>query len=293
MKIDRQISHKALTDAFTLLYGEEFRETFNEVGNELIDLGYKNGKAYFKAKAFYEIKDNSPYIVHLMFPNTDRGETVESIKEKAHKQFSLYLTKKEIEQLFIEKDYKIKEEEYHGNFAYPKNMGKLEGKILKKIGKSLPKAQNLPSLYYFKDFPTYRTHHKEVNLYTEGGLGLDQFDRKSVKYYLEENESFYLNEAISRKYHAIGSLLAREEMKNELVEKIKSNFFEPEDRMAERGLTEMLMALCFDSEEDGVLLEIQKVYGEKRFMTPKQISESIARFAKTDEGKKRFEENKK
>ena len=47
MKINRQEAHKALTDAFTLLFGEELRQTFEETGNKLIDLGYKNGKEFY------------------------------------------------------------------------------------------------------------------------------------------------------------------------------------------------------------------------------------------------------
>ena len=77
-------------------------------------------------------------------------------------------------------------------------------------------------------------------------------------------------------------------MEKNFIEKIKQNYSEDKDYQSEGFLKEYLDCFCFGSEEDDALFEIQKVYGNERYMTGKQVHESLNRMCKTREGKERL-----
>lgn len=258
MNLNREISKKTLTDGFCLLYGENHRNMFDKYGEEYIQLGIFNGKNYFYNTILH-------IATRVLGYEIIRGDNNEDIV----KTLKLFLSDEDIQ--FIFKG----EYEYVSisNFAIPKKSEKVFQKISKELNNIKPTPiKKIESFDYFKQFPIYDTHKKNINLYTEGGFGLDQFNYQSVKYYLDENEEFYLAEAIPYKYHQLGSTLIREELRLDLIDKIKKLIDKDSNRCVKRALREMLKSYCFGSEEESTLLDIQRVCGEDGFETNKQIN---------------------
>lgn len=274
MKIDRKIASKSLTDIFCSLYGENFRTLFEENGEKLIDLGILNAKKYFKTYAEKNAQKSHLSTMIKFFKPSEEYTTVEEMKSTIINQLKPFLTKSVIENLFTKMEYSSFNQQ---NFAPPKGFGVFQSNIIDGIGESKPKPVKKLSFDYFRRFPIYRKT-KSVNLATEGGLGLDQFNYKEVRYYLEENEEFYISEAIAYKYHAIGSLLGREELRIEMVDKLKK-YITPDSDYSVKGVLKcMLDAYCFDSEEDSTLLDVQTVCGEDGFLTSKQLDKRLKNF---------------
>jgi len=287
MKLDRAIASKTLTDNFCLLYGEKFRGLFETNGEKIIDLGIENGKKHYTQYAIHNTTRTSVIALIKFFnPNKDYN-TVEEMKAAITKQLKPFLSNKDITKILTEKEYSSFNE---SKFAYPDGIEPLQNAIIKGIGKSKPTPTKAINFDYFKQFPVFDTH-RSVNLATEAGLGLDQFNYKEVKYYLEENEEFYLSEAIAYKYHGLGSVLAREELRAEMVEKIKANITPNSDYSVKNIVKYMLKAYCFPSEEDSSLMEIQTVSADS-FKTAKQVSDSLKDIDPSIFPKNLFNENK-
>lgn len=280
MNLDREISKKALTDGFCLLYGEEYRELFDSVGEELIELGIENGRLQFKQSALTSINNGKiSYRIQFFEPN-DKYKNVEDLKTIIRKEFDPFLSKNEINDLFIEQSRNSRSTD---KFAFPfeKDIKGLFQKIPKALENIQPKpVQKNPSFLYFKQFPIYDTCKKSLTLASESGFGLSQFDYDSVKYYLEENEEVYLAEAIPYKYHQLGSTLVREELRLDLLDKIKKNITINDSYEVKIALCDMIKVYCFDSEEESTLLEIQNDCGDiDGFKTAKQIHKSVLKMS--------------
>lgn len=256
MNLDREISKKCLTDGFCLLYGEKYRIDFDSIGEELIELGIKNGRKHFTEQALYSTNYSYFYIVIKNFQKTEQYNSVDEFKSIIRKELSPFLTIRNINNLFVEQMYTTYNK---SNFAYPttkdkKNPFSLIPNILKNV---IPTAvENIPSFDYFRQFPIYDKYKESVNLATDGGFGLDQFEYESVDYYLEENEHEYLMEAIPYKYHQLGSTLIREQLRLEIIDKIKQHITIDSDYWVKSILTRMVSQYCFDSEQEISLLNI-------------------------------------
>lgn len=256
MKIDRAIASNVLTDNFCLLYGEEFRELFETNGEKLIDLGIKNAKVHFNEYALHNsAKTHLSTMVRFFKPN--KYATLDEMKSTILKELKPFLNEEDILKLFESHEYSSYNNQ---NFAEPKGFGKLQSNIIDGLDNTKPTPTKKLNFDYFKQFKIY-SRSNSVTLATEGGLGLDQFSYKEVKYYLEENEEFYLVEAIAYKYHAIGSVIGREELRTDMVNKMKENITESSDYSVKNIVKAMLSAYCFDSEEDSTLLDVQTVCG--------------------------------
>jgi hypothetical protein len=178
MNINREISKNTLTDGFCLLYGEKYRNLFNTIGDELIDIGIKNGEKHFYEQALYEI-ENSTFYVRIEFFKPDSSfNTIEELKDTIRTDLKPFLPDDIIEKLFEEQPYRSF---INSNFTSPKNVNKKGSfsKIVDELETVKPKPTKKINFDYFKQFPIYDTHQKSVNLSTEGGLGLDQFNYKS------------------------------------------------------------------------------------------------------------------
>lgn len=273
MKIDREISCTVLTDNFCLLYGEKFRQLFENNGQKLINLGIENAKKHFTEYAINNTsKTHLSTMVRFFKPNKEYS-SLEEMKSNITEQLKPFLSIENILKLFNEREYSSFNDQ---KFAEPIGIGigMLQSNIIKGLGKSKPNPVKTLNFNYFKQFPIYNTN-KSVNLATEGGLGLDQFNYSEVKYYLEENEEFYLSEAIAYKYHGVGSVIGREELRTEMVDKIKKYITNTSDYSVKQIVKSMLDAYCFGSEEDSTLLDIQTVCGIDGLQTSKQLNDSI------------------
>ena len=277
MKIDREIASKTLTDSFCLLYGEKFRTLFEENGEKLIDLGIKNAIEYFTEYAVDNTTKSHVYVMTKFFQPNKFYNSLDEMKSSITTGLKPFLSDSDIEKLFTDREYSS----FTGDrFAEPKGIGIFQSNIIKGLDESKPKPIRKLEFDYFKQFPIYKTS-SSVSLATEGGLGLDQFNYTSVKYYLEEDEEFYLAEAIPYKYHALGSVLGREQLRSEMVDKLKSTITPDSDYEVKEVLRYMLAAYCFGSEEDSTLLDVQSVCGVEGFQTSIQISNSIKKIDKS------------
>jgi hypothetical protein len=130
---------------------------------------------------------------------------------------------------------------------------------------------------YFKEFPlSSQKRFSSVTLYSEGGLGLDQYDTNSLGYYKEEGELCYPIEAICLKYHYLGMLLKKQEILLQWVDKIKSKLTKETNRWVSKSLVDIIYNLATDSNADEIILSIQSATGVvEDFKTHQQVSDSI------------------
>jgi hypothetical protein len=276
MKLDREIAKKSLTDGFCSLYGEKYRNLFDSVGEEIIELGRKNGEKHFFNQALHNTETAGVWINVKFFKPNSLLNNVDELKNTILSDLSPFLSSENIEKLFTEQPYTSFQ---NSNFAPPSDRKNLFSKIENVLDNIKPTPiKKIAFFDYFKQFPIYDTHQKSVNLSTEGGLGLDQFHYKSVKYYLEEGEECYVSEAIPYKYHQLGSILIREEMRLNLINEIKKYISTDTDYFSKRVLSTMIKEYCFPSEEVSTLLDIQTVCGEEGFYTPKQVTERLKNY---------------
>ena len=116
MKLNREIAKEALTDGFCLLYGEKYRDLFDSVGEEIIELGIKNGRIHFTKQALISADRTSIHIMVEHFSPNGKYNTVEEFKASVKKALTPFLSDKNIEKLFSEQPYSSFSE---SNFAWP------------------------------------------------------------------------------------------------------------------------------------------------------------------------------
>ena len=259
MKLDREIAKKSLTDGFCLLYGEKYRDLFNSEGDIFIDRGIEKGREHYLKMSYNKAYDANLWIFVEHFSSTIYSNVEELIATMSN-ELKPFLPEDFIDNMFKEKDYNSIEGNFYTDYPFSK-----------KIDNTLKNVKPIPNkelqFEYFEQFPIY-DGHTSVNLATEGGLGLDQFNFDNVEYYLEEHEEFYLSEAIVYKYSQLGNILVREELRLEMIEKIKNNVIS--DNKVRSAISKMISSYCFVSERDSTLFEIQKNQKEG-FKTPGQI----------------------
>lgn len=263
MKLDRELAKKSLTDGFCLLYGEKFRDLFNSEGDLFIDRGIEKGREHYKKMSYIEAHYVGLWIFVEEF-SSNKYKNVEEFIDTVSKELEPFLPKEVISTMFKDD----RPDSVSGNFYIGSSP------ISKKIENALKNNKPIPNkelrFEYFEQFPVYSGY--DLNLTGESGLGLDQFNFDNVEYYLEEHEEFYLSESIPYKYSQLGNILVREELRLEMIEKIKNNIIT--DRQVRECVSRMIKSYCFDSEKDSTLLEIQKNQKEG-FKTPAQVRESL------------------
>jgi len=279
MNLDRNKAQAELTDNFCLIYGEEFRELFNNTGSDLIDLGIKNAREYFKEYAIHNAY-GAGLATRVEFFNPGKYQTVEEMKNNITKELKPFLPSDAIAKLLIESDYPSFST---SNFAMPKNINKLSRDIKEALEGVRATPVKSVRFEYLEGFPIYKKY-KSTNLTTEGGLDLEEYYYSNLKYRVEEGEDDYAMQSIALKYHAIGSVIGREQLRIETVNKIKQTITEDIDRNVRRVLSNVIDAYCFDSELDDTLLDIQSVCGEDGFLTADQVDKSLKqRYGKSPE----------
>jgi hypothetical protein len=280
MKVDHIKAKKSLTDGFCHLFGEEFREFFNDVGEKLIDLGKENGRKQYGKEAEMRLLNSRYRTIIKFFNPTSLYETVEDFKSSLKKELSLFFDENLIDKSFDDDDYRSFN---RISLPFPFDTIKdLQNEILFTLNDKVPNIPRQALFTYFKQFKLY-TNSQKVTLYSESGLCLDQYNAKDVKYYIEENEDFYLRESIPYKYHALGGVLIREELRENFVSKIKEFITKDSNYFTKWTLTDVLNVYCFDSEYDKNLIEIQNFLNdENSFKTSKQISRSLKNLRPSD-----------
>ena len=96
------------------MYGEKYRILFDTVGEEIIELGIKNGREYFNEYALREINDSNLWMNFKWFKPNEKFSTQDELKNLIRSELKPFLSEDEIENCLLEKSYKSFSE---SNFA--------------------------------------------------------------------------------------------------------------------------------------------------------------------------------
>jgi hypothetical protein len=269
--LDKEKAITALNEGFVIICGEKHREFITKISNEIVDLGMSNGERWVNDIILKgKIADNLDLLENCMQDKVD--EFLTGIKE--------YFTDIEIEQ--IRKNGSSRSGVYEQE--YMQGLDKYQSLIVKTIKEKDIILKYATPFNYFKEFPlSSKKRFSSVTLYSEGGLGLDQYDTSSLGYYKEEGELCYPIEAICRKYHYLGMLLKKQEILLQWVDKIKSKLTKETNRWVSKSLVDIIYNLATDSNADEIILSIQSATGVvEGFNTHQQVSDSIRNIKNVD-----------
>ena len=261
--INEQEAISSLNEGFIEICGEKHRGFIETIGKEVIKLGKTNGARW----------------VDDLIKKSRKLSTFKYLKVeefiKANNDIKLFL---EDDQISIEKGNYV---EIHPS-RYMDNIDKIQQNVIKNIKEDDFKMVKTNHFDYFKKFGlSNNPKYTSVSLYSESGLGLDQFKVNNLKYYKEERELCYMVEAIVYKYHYLGMLLKRQEVLLEWVDKIKNNMTKEMHYCVKSTLSEVIYNLSIDSVSDIIIEDIQMVTGvSDDFKTHKQVSDSLKNIAK-------------
>lgn len=270
--LDRKEATKALNDGFAILCGEKHRAFIEETGEKLIALGMENGRAWAKAleRANHRIA-NYFELVELNLLSTKEGEAFT-------RDMKLFFSDEEIEHLKSNAG-----DGMHPNaYNFMKGANAYDDAIAKRIKPKDVKLQSPAPFGYFRGFPlSADPKFASCTLHGEGGLGLDQYNAKSLKYMREEGELSYPIADISRKYHYLGMLLAKQEALLSWAEKIKATMRPSTSFVLRQYLGRLIYELALEPMAADVIHEVQAATGvTEGFVTNEQLEESLARHEK-------------
>jgi hypothetical protein len=261
--LDKEKAITALNEGFIIICGEKHREFLTKISNEIVELGMSNGEKWVSDIILKgKIADNLDLLENCMEDKVD--EFLTGVKE--------YFTDNEIEQ--IRKNGNRSSVYPH---EYMQGVDKYKSLIVSTIKEKDIKIKYGTPFNYFKEFPlSSQKRFSSVTLYSEGGLGLDQYDTNSLGYYKEEGELCYPIEAICLKYHYLGMLLKKQEILLQWVDKIKSKLTKETNRWVSKSLVDIIYNLATDSNADEIILSIQSATGVvEDFKTHQQVSDSL------------------
>lgn len=261
-KLDRKKCTDALNEGFVMIFGEQHRELLKTKGEELIELGMKNGKNWVKSMILKESR------VSNYLEMVEKGIIKQEKVDESIKQLNIYFTDEEID--ILKGKNKIKDQDYH----FTEGVDKYTTLFVDEIPVS---DVNIVKPTPFKYFKEYILNDKyNISLYGEGGLQLDMYNKKNLKYYQDEGELFYMVEDISKKYHYFGMLLTKDDQAEVWIEKIKNNI--KDDYWINNALSQIIYRLIKNENyADEAIIDIQNYTGiiNDGFSTHKQIKKHL------------------
>jgi len=290
--LDRDESVKHLTDGFIELFGEENREFFESIQDEMIEEGIKAGREGYRHGSLGHMS---------MIKVTQKIAKTDEEKESAKEWFLKFFTEDEFNLVVSEDVRRINGGTTGAIYPFYKNQGKYERLFVDKF--SIRKCDGKcdegecwcnsepPKLYKksppsFKYFKKVKHAYMGLNMFGEGGLGLDRWKASELNYMLEENEWFYYPESIHRHYYYLGAQIGKcqikEEFVNEVIEKLEPGV--PYE--IQSSLKSALEGMSTDYDERKLIPLIRKEFKKKYgsdykldgLKTHKEISESINKF---------------
>lgn len=269
--LTRDIGFKALTDGFCEIYGEKHREFFMTTGTELVDHGYNEGKLW--VDALITKKDMISSIFEMINKGIMEKEKGEPILEQLRSMFS--------EEDVIK--YSTPKTDLQDNHQYyMHNSEKYIQIFTDRVLESEVKMITTKHFDYFKKFQL-STRYKTVNLFSEGGLGLDEYNKKDQEYMKFEGELFYAIEGIPRKYHYFGQLLAKEDALVHWIRFISEKLNNETNYYIAGFFRDIICVLSRDVHTENIIRSIQETTGvdiEKTgFISHKQVSARLAKIS--------------
>lgn len=264
MKLNKEQGINALTDGFSMIFGEKYKPFFHYYGEEIVELGLHNGKkwcnnivlkktgidTWFRMYNDGILKENDIKIIENQLQNYFSKEDINIFKKGTSK-------------LETRENYFMKGlEKYIKNFSY-----KIDDKDISYVT-AIP-------FNYFKNFKI--DARNKIDLYGESGLQLDDYTIQSLRFYDSNDEMFFMIENIPLKYHYFGMLLAKQEALESWIDIIKYNLNPNNHRIINSSLTKIIYNLSIsDAEADNIILDIQKnIPDASNFMTHKQLAQSL------------------
>jgi hypothetical protein len=268
----KDIGFKALTDGFCEIYGEKHRAFFEKNGSELIEVGYEAGKHWVDSLIVKKDRLSS------IFEMIEKG-----IMEKEKGEAILV----GLRAIFSEEDvqkYIASSENIQDNYQYfMSGSEKYIPTFTEVILESEVKMITTKHFDYFKQFQL-STRYKTVNLFSEGGLGLDEYNKKAQEYMKFENELFYAIEGIPRKYHYFGQLLYKEDALVNWIKFISDNLTNETNYWIAGFFRDIICVLSRDVHTEEIIKSIQvtnKIDIDKSgFISHKQVSAKLSKIAK-------------
>jgi len=265
-KLDRIEGTKALNEGFVIIFGEKHRELLETMGEELIELGLKNGVEWTNSII---LKDSR---VSNCFEMTTKGIIDQEVSNDLENCMRFYFTEEEITML--------KNEAQIDDASGCNNLQGLD-KYIRLFSKKIKQSDvNIVKSTPFDYFKEYIINDKyKLTLHGEGGLQLDSYKKKNLEYYKSEGELFYMIEDIARKYHYFGMLLAKDAQAELWIEKIKNNLSQHNNYWLNTTLSQIIYKLIKNKKyADEAMIDIQNVTGvTEGFMTHKQLKEKISK----------------
>lgn len=271
--LTRDNGFKSLTDGFCEIYGEKHREFFTQNGSELITLGYQSGPKWIDA---------------LILTKCDRLASMFDMAEKnIIKKEEINALSTALEEIFSKEDIAkysnpIRPKETNYQF-FMRETEKYIQAFTERVLESEVKMITTKHFDYFKKFQL-STRYKTVNLFSEGGLGLDEYNKKDQEYMKFEGELFYAIENIPRKYHYFGQLLFKEDALVYWIRFISENLTNETNYWIAGFFRDVICVLSRDVHTENIIRSIQETTGidiEKTgFISHKQVSARLAKISK-------------
>ncbi len=282
--IDEKLGFDALFNGFVEIFNAEAMESIRPNLESLVVIGKTNGAAFYHRAGMTEQSTN---VLYLDF-STDEE------KKASIEEIMKFFTQQEFEEYLLDKTYKSVHQ-----YEYIKGIGKDGLEIMKALENINIKAVTPKPFHYFKQFRAFAyANSKSCTLFNESGFGLHHFSKSNLTYEKQERETYYTVEAVTYKFHQLGLYIARQELRDAMVAKIKATIpFQTKENTRYSVICDILKTylerhVCIHSEVDEVLLDIQTVVGPNEFMTAKQVSKALNAFANSNRGKAKLKELK-
>lgn len=281
--LDRNLI-QSLTNGFVEIFGEEKRLFFESIQNDMFKEGYNAGENYYNLKVLKEIKrEIKSSLRNLEYRKNEKCTLPEISEDDLKKQFeSLYDI--DVVKILIGKNIDIP----HFTQLY-KNIDKYKNLISKNIGTG--SYNNVPKIYNknpgnFNIFKKHKIHEKDtINMYSECGLGLDEWCSENIDFYIEDHEFFYMLESIPMKYYLLGVFVSKQDLKEKCINKA-IEFLNPEvDQELFYSWKDYFDILSYSFEENILINLVRDLYTKKynediklKIQTSGEISEDLNNF---------------
>lgn len=188
--IDREEAVKNLTNGFLELFGEENRDFFESLQDSMIDEGIKAGKIGFRLKSFGRL---SMYRLIQKYNTDEKNELLKKwfLKFFTEEEYYIVANEKKIDTNGASDSvYK-----FYKNTDYYQNLFVDRFSVINCDGHCEPgdcMCNSEPPKLYRKSPPSFKYFKKlkhsflGLNMFGEGGMGLERWNKSELNYMLEE-----------------------------------------------------------------------------------------------------------